>query len=147
MRANHTDWVVFQHAHHGGGSGALEGVKETRHGHGDEPHVYQTSLSCWTQIGSADSALVTDRRSGANLPFLAMVGDAVLKLGQRLESRDGTCAVAWKFPAVRLSGIRGNVAPEWLSKGASSQLAARLVWLDWPMGREVVSGHTAALSR
>ena len=46
----HTNRIILQHAHHGGGPGALEGVEEARHGHGDEAHMHQASLGCKREL-------------------------------------------------------------------------------------------------
>lgn len=67
-----TDGVVFQHAHHGCGSGTLEGIEEASHGHGDEARMHQASLGC-KRIESA-----TARLGGLGrmcLPFFAILID------------------------------------------------------------------------
>lgn len=43
---SHTNRIVFQHAHRQRGTGPGEGVKVTRHGHGDEAHVDDAGLGC-----------------------------------------------------------------------------------------------------
>lgn len=69
MRARRTDGVVFEHAHGGCHTRALEVVEEAGHGHGDQPDVDDARFF----LGHGDGDDGTNMRDGEGIVGVAIV--------------------------------------------------------------------------